>query len=50
LKDSCENLNDLNEFLESNIYLYKNDFLNDIDQKESNNRFFAALFNKGIKN
>lgn len=47
IKDSCENLNELNDFLESNLYLYSNDFESDINLKEENNRFFVNLLKKG---
>ena len=41
-------MHELDDFLESNLYLFTNDFEFDINKKEDNNRFFASFSNRGI--
>lgn len=50
IKETCQNLDEIDEFLESNLYLFTNDFENDLNRKEDNNIFFRSFANTGIFN
>jgi len=48
IKESCENIDELEEFLDTNLFLFSNDFDNDINLKEENNIYFASFSKIGI--